>query len=414
MGALFSLKGSFNFSQAVRDSLWGHIYLTPELEETTHTPVFNRLYSIKQLGPTEIVYPGATHTRASHSFGVYHIALRLTDSLLAKGAGEWVTKEGTAAFMAAALFHDLGHFPFTHSLKELPLKDHEDLTADAILAEPLKSLIAKTGADPQQVAAIVSDSIQTTDTETLFFRKLLSGVLDPDKLDYLNRDAFFCGVPYGIQDIDFILAHLVPDKQKGVMLDSQGIMSVEHLLFSKYLMYRAVYWNKSVRTATSMMKKALYSALEQKLVAPEELYAADDDSIYRLLLSQDFKEKKCAALLKERKLYRIVAEIPFDENNSEHKKLENLEYRTEREEQLARANSLEPQDVIIDVPERISFETDLWIYSENKPFSESSTVFGKETVRNFTHNIRKIRVCASPDCKLSQKEKIVGFIENNM
>ena len=144
MGTLLSLKGSFNFSQAVRDSLWQHIYLTPELEATTQTPVFNRLYSIKQLGPTEIVYPGATHTRASHSFGVYHIALRLIDSLLAKGAGEWVTKEGISSFMSAALFHDLGHFPFTHSLKELPLKDHEDLTADAILAEPLKSLIAKT------------------------------------------------------------------------------------------------------------------------------------------------------------------------------------------------------------------------------------------------------------------------------
>ena len=410
MGSLLSLKGSFNFSQAVRDSLWQHIYLTPELEETTHTPVFNRLYSIKQLGPTEIVYPGATHTRASHSFGVYHIALRLIDSLLAKGAGEWVTKEGIAAFMAAALFHDLGHFPFTHSLKELPLKDHEDLTADAILAEPLKSLITKTGADPLQVAAIVSDSIKTDDTETVFFRKLLSGVLDPDKLDYLNRDAFFCGVPYGIQDIDFILSHLVPDKQKGVMLDSQGIMSVEHLLFSKYLMYRAVYWNKSVRTATSMMKKALYSALEQKFVTPEQLYAADDDSIYRLLLALDFKEKKCAALLKERKLYRIIQEIPFDDTNPLHKKLEDLGFRTQEEKRLADANSLKPEDIIIDVPERISFETDLWIYSENKPFSESSTVFGKDTVQNFTKSIRKIRICAAPDCKLSTKEKIVGFI----
>ena len=414
MGTLLSLKGSFNFSQAVRDSLWQHIYLTPELEATPQTPVFNRLYSIKQLGPTEIVYPGATHTRASHSFGVYHIALRLIDSLLAKGAGEWVTKEGISSFMSAALFHDLGHFPFTHSLKELPLKDHEDLTADAILAEPLKSLIAKTGADPLQVAAIVSDSIKTDDTETLFFRKLLSGVLDPDKLDYLNRDAFFCGVPYGIQDIDFILAHLVPDRQKGIMLDSAGIMSVEHLLFSKYLMYKAVYWNKSVRTATAMMKKALYSALVKNLVTPEELYAADDDSIYRLLLALDFKEKKCAVLLKERKLYRIVAEIPFDESNPIHKKLENLEFRTEQEKQLAGAISLEPHEVIIDVPEKISFETDLWIYSENKPFSVSSTVFGKDTVQNFTKSIRKIRICAAPDCKLSTKEKIVGFIENNM
>ncbi|MBO4732376.1 MAG: HD domain-containing protein [Spirochaetaceae bacterium] len=386
------------FSQAVRDSLWGHIYLTPELEECIHTPVFNRLYAIKQLGPTEIAYPGATHTRASHSLGVYHIAQRLADNLITKGASEWVTKKGTAAFLAAALFHDLGHFPFTHSLKELPLKDHEDLTADAVLAEPLKTLIAKTGADPQQVAAIVSDSIQTSDTETLFFRKLLSGVLDPDKLDYLNRDAFFCGVPYGTQDIDFILSHIVPEKEKGVMLDSQGIMSIEHLLFSKYMMYKAVYWNKNVRTATAMMKKALYSALEQKLVTPEQLYAADDNSIYSLLMTADFAEKKCAQLLKERRLYRIIQEIPFDDANPLHKKLEELEFRTNEEKRLATENSLKPEDIIIDVPERISFETDLWIYSENKPFSESSTVFSKDTVQNFTKSIRKIRVCTAPDC----------------
>ena len=98
--------------------------------------------------------------------------------------------------------------------------------------------------------------------EILFYRQLLSGVLDPDKLDYLNRDAFYCGVPYGIQDTEFTLSALEPDSEKGITINSKSIVAVENLLFSKYLMYRTVYWHKTVRIVTAMMKKTLFSALK--------------------------------------------------------------------------------------------------------------------------------------------------------
>jgi HD superfamily phosphohydrolase len=134
------------------------------------------------------------------------------------------------------LCHDLGHFPYAHSLKELPLTPHEVLAAELVLQDPLRDAILACSADPEQVAAIIdSDRTNPNDRETLLYRKILSGVLDPDKIDYLSRDAYFCGVPYGIQDAEFILRRLyVVDDELGV--DEKSEMSIEADLISKYQM----------------------------------------------------------------------------------------------------------------------------------------------------------------------------------
>lgn len=393
------------FSEPVRDPVWRHIWLTPELRDITRSEAFLRLYRIKQLGPTELVYPGATHSRASHSLGVYHVAYRMLRALVARGADSWVTAEGCASFLAAALLHDLGHFPFTHSLKELPLEDHETLTARAILSSPLSALIARSGADPEMAASIVDKSLPITGSfsdETVFFRRILSGVLDPDKLDYLNRDAYYCGVPYGIQDTDFILSCVMPDKTRGIVLDRKSIMSIESVLFSKYLMYRSVYWHPKVRIATAMMKKAIYSALERGLIAGNTLYSLDDAGIYSLLDSLDFPEKSLGSDIRNRRFYSIVAEIPFDTKSTEVSELEDLSARCSAETKLAGFLSRElscaisPSHVLIDIPERITFESDLFIQDENAVFSDSSTVFSSDVVSRFTASLRMLRVAVHP------------------
>ncbi len=383
-------------SEAVRDPLWKHIYIPSKLYEAVKTDDFIRLTRIRQLGPSYFVYPGATHTRAAHSFGVYHVALRLLDRLLQHGASEWTSKEGCKSFAAAALFHDLGHFPYTHSLKELPLVEHEALTARQLLRDPIRSIIASWGANPEQTAAITDKDLPTTDTETLFFRRLLSGVLDPDKLDYLNRDAFFCGVPYGIQDIDFILSIMYPDKVQGICIESNGMSSVENILFSKYLMYKAVYWHKQVRMATAMMKKTLAQALNNHIIFPEELYELDDEGIYYLLEKRNkktpFEEYICAHELRNQSLYTTILEIPFNEDNVAHTSLETLDNRLKAEQNIADILKCSCSEVIIDIPERISFESDLPIIDLKTNFSNSPTVFSQSTVKSFVSSLRKIRV----------------------
>jgi HD superfamily phosphohydrolase len=388
------------FTEPVRDTLWGHIYMTPEMEEITRTPVFMRLHRIAQLGPASLRYPGATHTRAAHSLGVYHLARRLLTNLCGRGAAQWLSVEGLRSMLCAALLHDAGHFPYTHSLKELPLVSHEELSGRLIASDPLRRSILRAGGDPDFTAAIVDNKLDAKDDkELLFYRKLLSGCLDPDKLDYLNRDARFCGVPYGAQDIDFILSILFPHPQRGVDIDSRGITSVESLLFSKYLMYRSVYWHHSVRCATSMVKKALLAGLESGEIIAKELYNLDDQGLFSLF---DGKKNPLFALggkVRQGQLFSLIAEFTFDEKF--HQALNDIHKRSLYEKEFAAAFgsetgcSIDWRDLIIDVPEPFSFESDLFIRDENRHFDDSSSFFKKGTVLAFIKTLRKVRIFAA-------------------
>jgi HD superfamily phosphohydrolase len=406
------------YTEAVRDPLWGHVYLTPEFSALLSSAPYQKLRRILQLGPTAAVYPGATHTRAAHSIGVYHLARRLLRVLLERGADAWTTETGVKSFLTAALLHDLGHFPYAHSLKELPLEDHEALTARLILAEPLRTLTAQAGADPYLAAAIVDHGLPVHgNAEALFFRKLLSGVLDPDKLDYLNRDARFCGVPYGAQDVDFTFSRLHPHPRRGVDVDSRGIQSVEAILFAKYLMYRSVYWHRTVRVATAMVKKAVSAGLASGALAPEELYGLDDEGLFSLLAGREHPAFALAAAARQARFHSIVAEFPFDPDKKEHRALASPEGRAVREETLAADLSLrigarvDPMELVVDLPEPISFETGLFIADQGVPFEQSSTVFRAPVVESFSRSLRVVRICA-PESFAAAIEPYCARLEN--
>jgi HD superfamily phosphohydrolase len=390
------------YTEPIRDILWGHIYLTPGMAALTKSAPFMRLHRIVQLGPAFYVYPGATHTRASHSIGVYNLARRLLICLVKLGADKWLTQEGVYSFLCAALLHDLGHFPYTHSLKELPLESHEALTGKIIRSEPIMSLVAKAGGDPAFTAAII-DMKTTEKNELAFYQRLLSGTLDPDKLDYLNRDARCCGISYGVQDVDFVLSCLCPHPERGTDIYEKGIPSVESMLFSKYLMYRTVYWHKQVRSATAMIKKAILSALEDEMLAQEELYNLDDEGFFSLIES---KKPAIVQSVRNGQFYVTAAEFPFDE------KLNNtaldIKNRLNLEKDLAEALSgllekISAEKLIIDVPEPVSFESDLYIVDEECSFSDSSSAFKDEMVRALKNSLQKIRIFVEPGLVPDQK-----------
>ena len=400
---------SADFTEPVRDPLWGNIFLTPRLEALTASPSFVKLGRIAQLGPAQLIYPGATHTRRAHSLGVFHMAKRLVAALAARGGLDFVSREGLYSYFVAALCHDLGHFPYAHSLKELPLVSHEVLTGRLLLEEPLRSLVAAAGADPDAAAAIVDESLPDRgDRQVRFFRGLLSGVLDPDKLDYLNRDAFHCGVPYGVQDTDFAFQRVALGPGDRLAVDERGIMAIEGILFSKYLMYRSVYWHRGVRAATSMIKKAVLLAVDAGVLGLEELYGLDDESFYsrlRALGGAGARARAAYSLAEavfEGRLYRPVLDLPFDASEEAQASLVDLGARLRFEEKLAVASGsrLGAASVVVDIPEPISFETDLPVILEtgaasSRPFSESPTVFTPPVVASFASSLRRIRVfCA--------------------
>ncbi len=390
-----------DYTEPIRDPVWKHIYLSKPLLKITELPVFQKLNDIKQLGPTFLIYPGATHTRFNHSLGVFHIARKIITQFILKSKDIHFTLEDIKAFLCSALLHDIGHYPYAHSLKELNVKDHEKLTADIIISsEQLKRIIQnELKVSPDYTASIIDINRGYKKAPNLnLFRRILSGVLDPDKLDYLNRDAYFCGVPYGIQDIDFIANEIYPDKKTGICISNKGLASVENILFSKYLMYRNIYWHKKVRIITAMIKKAMYMGLENKIINPQDLYDLNDHEFLSKMKGLSYKPFKIIEAASLKQLYYPAYSIPFSEDNPLHKQLQDLTYRYDFELKIAEklSNNLKrqirPEQIIIDIPESISFEIDLSIIDGSSEFSynESDSVFNESTVKGFCSTLRHI------------------------
>jgi len=405
-----------DFKKTIRDPLWIDIKLTNGFYELYLCPQVQQLNRIKQLGPTYLTYPGAVHTRLIHSLGVYHLSKMILISILKKDT-KGLTFSGINSFLVAALLHDIGHFPYAHSLKEIISESHESLGARIIEKNTqIKSCIEEIGANVKNVCQIIDKSRITENKEIQLYRHLLSGAMDPDKLDYLSRDAFYCGVPYGIQDVSFIIDRLLIENNRPA-LKIENISSLEHLLFSKYLMYQNVYWNKNVRCATAMIKKAVTIALNLNIIKKEDLLDLDDQQFSNL---GEFSSFKAFDLFKDvinNKLLHMVYEMPYDVNNTFCVFFQNSDYKLKTETLIWKSlknvfPNLKPYEVIIDIPEPISFESNFQIIDEEtiKSFNEIDPIFNVSSIENFTKALRKIRIFV-PTYITPKENEIVKFIK---
>ena len=324
------------------------------------------------------------------------------------------------SFLAACLLHDIGHFPYAHSLKELSIREHEEIAGTMILEEgELRRSVEKTGADPVMVAAIIDKDLLTGDEETLFYRNVLSGTLDPDKLDYLSRDGFFAGVPYGRQDTDFIISSLSLHNSR-LCIDREAIGSVEQILFSKYMMYKSIYWHKGVRSATAMIKKALITAINDHSITFEDLYGIDDSTFF--LLCRDKKKMTPALEMVERVEYNHLLERKavkeYERRGVIETKGKRPEDRIEMENTIYnRLNRsyplLKPWEVVIDIPEPISFETHISIYSPDgtvSDISDEEMVFTGEISSLFQKSLRKVALYVPAFVSEEEARKAMGEI----
>ncbi|HIF39359.1 MAG TPA: HD domain-containing protein, partial [Gemmatimonadetes bacterium] len=195
---------SENNEQVIRDPLWNTIRLDHHAVRIVNTAAFQRQRYIRQLGFAHLVYPGATHTRFGHAIGVYHLAQVTLEHLRKSNQlGNDVCEEAHL-IPYAALLHDIGHYAFSHALEELGdnflLGDHEAVSARFLSSDQMKSVLKSLG---DNAAGGIHDLIRGESTNPL--RGLVSGSLDLDKIEYLKRDARFCGVPYGEVDVDRLL-----------------------------------------------------------------------------------------------------------------------------------------------------------------------------------------------------------------
>jgi HD superfamily phosphohydrolase len=295
--------------EIIRDPLWNNIRLDPLSFELIDTPAFQRLRYVRQLGLAFLVYPGATHSRFEHALGTYHLARRTLALFEEQPDFGAVGRDACTLLRVAALLHDIGHYPFSHALEEIGALHHEEVARPLIQGGEVADILKRElGPDaPDRIVSLIRGDSDNS------LQGLISGSIDLDKLDYLRRDAFMCGVSYGEIDVDRLInaLTLLRDPETAelrVGMIEKGLSALESLLFAKYQMYRNVYWHHAVRSATAMYKRLVADALDAGTLDARTLAAYTDEG-----LLHNLRERAPSALLhalRERRLYKRAFECP--------------------------------------------------------------------------------------------------------
>lgn len=336
----------------LRDPLWNNIRIEGPYLRLLDAAPFQRLRYVRQLGLAHLVYPGATHSRFEHALGAFHLAQETVRILRETSATESFPELDGRIVTAAALLHDIGHYPFSHALEELGVPHHETvagpLIADGAVGDILRSEFAANA--PERILALVrGESVEP-------LQGLISGSIDLDKIDYLKRDAMNCGVSYGEVDVDRLRHALVmvTDGATGrrvVGLKERGLSALESLLFAKYQMYRNVYWHHAVRSATAMYKRLVEDALADGTLDAMRLAEFTDEGILNAL---ERGERPLLSALRERRLYKRALEVPaFALAEYDLEWLADDRARTRRaEDVLAKPLGLKPGELLLDYPRK--------------------------------------------------------------
>jgi HD superfamily phosphohydrolase len=250
----------------INDPVHGFITVSsPFIYAILEHPCFQRLRSIKQLGLTYLVYPGACHNRFQHALGAMHLMERAINTL--KGKGHEITDHETEMALATILLHDIGHGPFSHALESSIIEGVPHETVSMIFLEYLNGEL---GGKLDMAIEIFSKRYRKH-----FFNELVSGQLDVDRLDYLRRDSFFSGVVEGMVGLERIISMLDVHGDE-LVIEAKGIYSIEKFLISRRLMYWQVYLHKTVLSAETVLmqifRRAKYLARKgEKLFASPSL-----------------------------------------------------------------------------------------------------------------------------------------------
>jgi uncharacterized protein len=337
--------------EILRDPVWNNIRVDGLTLELVDTEVFQRLRYVRQLGWTYLVYPGATHSRFEHALGTHHLSRRTLALLCEAEDSVSISEVDQAIVRSAALLHDVGHYPFSHALEEIGALHHEDVARPLITEGSVASLLASRLGDdaPGKVFALIRGQSESP------LQGLISGSLDLDKIEYLKRDAFMCGVPYGEIDVDrltnsFVLVEDPDTGQQTLGVQEKALSALESLLFAKYQMYRNVYWHHAVRSATAMYKRLVEDAVRAGVLSVQSLARYTDEGLMHRLESA--ATTPLLSGLKERRLYKRAAEWPAAELDVD--KVEwiatDRKQVAEAEDSLARELGLAPGELLLDYP----------------------------------------------------------------
>ena len=299
------------FTGEITDPVHHYIRFSDVERELIDTPVFQRLRRIRQLAGAHLVYPSAQHSRFEHSLGTMHVAGYAGETLLTKGYLE--DEDLVQELRLAALLHDIGHGPFSHLFEEVLearcKRSHEDMGRKIISHSEVSDIVRKYGYNSSDIC-----KLSFGESNVKFFNEIIAGGLSADSMDYLSRDGLFTGVEYGKIDYHRLISSFEIVSNGHLAINRSALYSFESMLISRYEMFKAVYFHKTVRSAEVMLLNSMLMSdeyLNLTNTSTNSYIDMTDEVILGLMCSPNNGDKiaiKLATDYKDRKLLKCVYE----------------------------------------------------------------------------------------------------------
>ncbi|MHA2208183.1 MAG: HD domain-containing protein [Candidatus Thorarchaeota archaeon] len=350
-----------DFIMELNDPIHGFIGLTELESKVINSKPYQRLRRIKQLSGGHFVYPAAEHTRFGHCIGAMFLAGLIGKKLLGPmNLGEKTLQE----VRISGLLHDIGHGPFSHVFEESLIErrgwNHEDVTEWIIRESEVGDLLEDNGISKNRIANLVRGRRETKNDSVV--SSIVAGQVDADKMDYLIRDSFYCGVNYGLVDIHRLINSLEVSDDLTLEFDIAARGALEAFLVARYEMFLNVYYHKTVRSVEVMLVKLMNAADSvlglTSFSTPEEFLELDDMSLISKIRKIDPSESDDAKeavtmvnMLDSRILYKSVFEkVLHTEDRFVSKILTKRRVRESIQDEIAALAGVPADEVIVDVP----------------------------------------------------------------
>lgn len=307
------------------------------------SPIFQRLRRIRQLSGAHLTYPSAQHSRFEHSLGVMHIAGQAALALKEKG---FLKTDQIQEIRLAALLHDVGHGPFSHLFEEvLQIKkkiSHEEIGKKIILESEIGDILSKSGFDKKHITKLAFGY-----PKYRFVNEIISGSLSADMMDYLQRDGYFTGAEHAKIDHKRIIQSLDVYKTK-LALEKSALYSFESMILSRYQMFKAVYFHKTVRSAEVMMLESIRLADDDcgftELNLDDYTRLTDEFVVSQILAlpehtSEQRRAKKFATDYQNRKLLKCVYEKIMTQKSGKSEQIR---------DKIAKKSKLDKDEIFVD------------------------------------------------------------------
>ena len=349
-------------SWEIRDPIHGYIRVNELEKEIIDNRFLQRLKRIKQLGLVHVVYPGGEHSRFTHSLGTMHVAGLMGKRLESQGV---IDEDDVQVLRLAGLIHDVGHGPFSHVFEDLLHEKrgmtHEDLTIWIVENTELKDILERGGYDAKKIAEI---SVGRYKGKKRFLNDVMVSGFCADILDYLERDSYHTGVEYGRIDVDRITNSVIALGDQ-LAIDATALYALESLIIARYEMFRAVYFHRTVRAATIMIREVMFLADAElgltSFSSPGEYYRLVDEYVISSILDSKTASKKLELArdllekLLRRELLKSCYERVFHTHDTLYSSLiKEIKLREAIIGEIAELAEVEREDVYLDFPTLLS------------------------------------------------------------